>query len=146
MGLTLFSQIKWLSTNFKSPIDVIYSIEIEKICMLVCSSYVLSFLTLICRCAQIIKDEICFLKIHLPSLFSKWMHMNFKKGIGIFQTLQVTLAKWMLKWIIPSCKFKMFCPRWGSNSRPSDYETDALPTALRRLDEARKRNQRNLLH
>ena len=24
------------------------------------------------------------------------------------------------------------CPRWGSNSRPSDYETDALPTALRR--------------
>ena len=25
------------------------------------------------------------------------------------------------------------CPRWGSNSRPSDYETDALPTALRRL-------------
>ena len=28
---------------------------------------------------------------------------------------------------------KKFCPRWGSNSRPSDYETDALPTALRRL-------------
>ena len=27
------------------------------------------------------------------------------------------------------------CPRWGSNSRPSDYETDALPTALRRLGE-----------
>ena len=27
---------------------------------------------------------------------------------------------------------KKFCPRWGSNSRPSDYETDALPTALRR--------------
>ena len=27
----------------------------------------------------------------------------------------------------------MYCPRWGSNSRPSDYETDALPTALRRL-------------
>ena len=26
-----------------------------------------------------------------------------------------------------------FCPRWGSNSRPSDYETDALPTALRSL-------------
>ena len=24
------------------------------------------------------------------------------------------------------------CPVWGSNSRPSDYETDALPTALRR--------------
>ena len=24
------------------------------------------------------------------------------------------------------------CPLWGSNSRPSDYETDALPTALRR--------------
>ena len=28
---------------------------------------------------------------------------------------------------------KYLCPRWGSNSRPSDYETDALPTALRRL-------------
>ena len=27
---------------------------------------------------------------------------------------------------------KKYCPRWGSNSRPSDYETDALPTALRR--------------
>ena len=27
---------------------------------------------------------------------------------------------------------KLPCPRWGSNSRPSDYETDALPTALRR--------------
>ena len=25
------------------------------------------------------------------------------------------------------------CPVWGSNSRPSDYETDALPTALTRL-------------
>ena len=24
------------------------------------------------------------------------------------------------------------CPVWGSNSRPSDYETDALPTALTR--------------
>ena len=24
------------------------------------------------------------------------------------------------------------CPGWGSNSRPSDYETDALPTALPR--------------
>ena len=24
------------------------------------------------------------------------------------------------------------CPLWGSNSGPSDYETDALPTALRR--------------
>ena len=30
-------------------------------------------------------------------------------------------------------KIKRICPRWGSNSRPSDYETDALPTALRRL-------------
>ena len=31
------------------------------------------------------------------------------------------------------CQQKLPCPRWGSNSRPSDYETDALPTALRRL-------------
>ena len=28
---------------------------------------------------------------------------------------------------------KKRCPGWGSNSRPSDYETDALPTALPRL-------------
>ena len=28
---------------------------------------------------------------------------------------------------------KRVCPGWGSNSRPSDYETDALPTALPRL-------------
>ena len=27
----------------------------------------------------------------------------------------------------------MCCHRWGSNSRPSDYETDALPTALLQL-------------
>ena len=27
---------------------------------------------------------------------------------------------------------KTVCPGWGSNSRPSDYETDALPTALPR--------------
>ena len=30
-------------------------------------------------------------------------------------------------------QLKMICPGWGSNSRPSDYETDALPTALPRL-------------
>ena len=30
-------------------------------------------------------------------------------------------------------KRKKICPGWGSNSRPSDYETDALPTALPRL-------------
>ena len=30
-------------------------------------------------------------------------------------------------------KKKKICPGWGSNSRPSDYETDALPTALPRL-------------
>ena len=30
---------------------------------------------------------------------------------------------------------KKLCPGWGSNSRPSDYETDALPTALPRLVE-----------
>ena len=32
------------------------------------------------------------------------------------------------------------CPVWGSNSRPSDYETDALPTALTRLTCMRKRS------
>ena len=30
---------------------------------------------------------------------------------------------------------KYLCPGWGSNSRPSDYETDALPTALPRLQD-----------
>ena len=29
---------------------------------------------------------------------------------------------------------KRFCPEWGSNSRPWDYETHALPTAPSRLD------------
>ena len=33
------------------------------------------------------------------------------------------------------------CPVWGSNSRPSDYETDALPTALTRLTSMRKRDR-----
>ena len=39
-------------------------------------------------------------------------------------------------WAFLKCflRSKMCCPRWGSNSRPSDYETDALPTALRRQD------------
>ena len=35
---------------------------------------------------------------------------------------------------ISKCQ-KYLCPGWGSNSRPSDYETDALPTALPRLVE-----------
>ena len=30
------------------------------------------------------------------------------------------------------------CPEWGSNSRPRDYETRALPAALSRLDMAEK--------
>ena len=30
-----------------------------------------------------------------------------------------------------------WCPVWGSNSRPSDYETDALPTALTGLPHLR---------
>lgn len=32
------------------------------------------------------------------------------------------------------------CSRWGSNSRPSDYETDALPTALRKLEKRAKKH------
>ena len=32
------------------------------------------------------------------------------------------------------------CPVWGSNSRPSDYETDALPTALTRQTVCRKKS------
>ena len=38
----------------------------------------------------------------------------------------------MRKWKKKEEKAKKKCPLWGSNSRPSDYETDALPTALRR--------------
>ena len=30
-------------------------------------------------------------------------------------------------------KWKILCLLWGLNSRPSDYETDALPTVPRRL-------------
>ena len=29
---------------------------------------------------------------------------------------------------------KALCPVWGSNSRPSDYKTDALPTAPTEMD------------
>ena len=37
------------------------------------------------------------------------------------------------------------CPVWGSNSRPSDYETDALPTALTRQPRLNcKNNQMNM--
>ena len=45
------------------------------------------------------------------------MLARFKNGIWCF---------------IKMTKLKV-CPGWGSNSRPSDYETDALPTALPRL-------------
>ena len=34
---------------------------------------------------------------------------------------------------------KKECPGWGSNSRPSDYETDALPTALPRRVRAQEK-------
>ena len=40
-----------------------------------------------------------------------------------YRALEVTASK---------CKVKG-CSWWGSNSRPSDYETDALPTALQKL-------------
>ena len=35
--------------------------------------------------------------------------------------------------VLLSCAFKRTCPVWGLNSRPSDYETDALPAAPTRL-------------
>ena len=47
------------------------------------------------------------------------------------------LSIWMLHIISIECSASESnakrCPVWGSNSRPSDYETDALPTALTRL-------------
>ena len=54
-----------------------------------------------------------------------------------------TVNPWVITWIY-ICEMAMNqlekqdfwdqnrCPGWGSNSRPSDYETDALPTALPR--------------
>ena len=42
------------------------------------------------------------------------------------------------KYVNLSVKNKKLCSRWGSNSRPSDYETDALPTALRKLVDVTK--------
>ena len=41
-----------------------------------------------------------------------------------YKTVFTALIKWQNQKV---------CPGWGSNSRPSDYETDALPTALPRL-------------
>ena len=38
----------------------------------------------------------------------------------------------VLEMLLLCLKTKSICPGWGSNSRPSDYETDALPTALPR--------------
>ena len=43
----------------------------------------------------------------------------------------------------PDSQYLKICSRWGSNSRPSDYETDALPTALRKLDNLRSRRKYN---
>ena len=57
-----------------------------------------------------------------------------------------TVNPWVITWIY-ICEMAMNqlekqdfwdqnrCPGWGSNSRPSDYETDALPTALPRLQD-----------
>ena len=43
-----------------------------------------------------------------------------------YKTVFTALIKWQNQKV---------CPGWGSNSRPSDYETDALPTALPRLQD-----------
>lgn len=42
-------------------------------------------------------------------------------------------------WYVTKCSWypQNICPVWGSNSRPSDYETDTLPTALTRLTTSR---------
>jgi hypothetical protein len=37
-----------------------------------------------------------------------------------------------LKIVLKQTSNSIFCPEWGSNSRPRDYETRALPTALSR--------------
>ena len=42
-------------------------------------------------------------------------------------------------------EYKTNCPLWGSNSQPSDFETDVLPTALRRLMFAKKDLKKNHL-
>ena len=76
-------------------------------------------------------------------LYSPWNSPGQNTGVGshfllqwIFST-QVSnpgLPHW--RWILyqlshqGSPKWRI-CPLWGSNSGPSDYETDALPTVLR---------------
>ncbi len=52
-------------------------------------------------------------------LWKKW-EKEFRKN----ETRKVEKKSWKMR--------KKKCPLWGSNSRPSDYETDALPTAPRR--------------
>jgi hypothetical protein len=68
----------------------------------------------------------------------------FKPCFFIKKTFCSTLNSWIGEFVVSiidvrhnNCRKKnqKECPRWGSNSRPSDYETDALPTALRRLGE-----------
>ena len=60
--------------------------------------------------------------------------------IDIYETtltnLQVCCANVM--GLLQVTRSSQKCPVWGSNSRPSDYETDALPTALTRQTVQRK--------
>ena len=66
-----------------------------------------------------------------PRVILCWLFVcSFRFGFGVacmrFLFSRVTLGKF-------DCGGKKkSCPLWGSNSGPSDYETDALPTALRR--------------
>ena len=54
--------------------------------------------------------------------------IKFSSKISSLTVAQMRKWKKEISWK----KQKKECPLWGSNSRPSDYETDALPTALRR--------------
>ena len=69
----------------------------------------------------------CFMKSRKKAWWSTWGEPD--TCLIQTQTTKV-IHTWLSKSVL--CKKteqKYSCPVWGSNSRPSDYETDALPTA-----------------
>ena len=58
---------------------------------------------------------------------------------SILESLSELVNRQTSQWKVPEI-WQKYCPVWGSNSRPSDYETDALPTALTRLMKFGKRD------
>ena len=76
-------------------------------------------------------------------LYSSWNSPGQNTGVGSHFLLQWIFSTQWLNPGLPHCRWILYqlryqgsprwriCPLWGSNSGPSDYETDVLPTVLR---------------